>query len=290
MNETKSSKSTNKWLLGCGIGCGVVVFILVILGVGGYFFVKNIVQGFKDSEAIMDSLTAKYGKIKEYCPDPEGAIRPERLEAFLSVRRAFASVRQQVEKSFEILSKGKSANEIKIKSPQNVFSMVKLGFGVVPQIADFFKSRNQALMDAGMGMGEYYFIYVVAYYSWLKKTPEDGPDFELLGREEKKGYWDKDEVLEARKDRVLRRVQRMILPMLQNQFGKLTSGNIAGAQIKWREALAAEIKAMEADRFRLPWQDGLPEVIEASLKPFRERLEASYSRTTNALELALEQR
>lgn len=47
---------------------------------------------------------------------------------------------------------------------------------------------------------------------------------------------------------------------------------------------------MEADRYRLPWQDGLPEVLEISLSPFRERLEASYSKMTNALEVAFEQR
>ena len=52
----------------------------------------------------------------------------------------------------------------------------------------------------------------------------------------------------------------------------------------------AEVKALEADRYRLPWRDGVPAVIEASLKPYRERLEAGYSRMANLFEIAVDQR
>jgi hypothetical protein len=47
---------------------------------------------------------------------------------------------------------------------------------------------------------------------------------------------------------------------------------------------------METDRYRIPWQDGLPEIIDLSLRPFRDRLEAGYSRLANLFELAFEQR
>jgi len=289
-NEAKSSGSTKKWLTGCAIGCGAIILILILLGVSGFFFIKNIVQEFKDTEALMSTLTERYGRIKDYCPDPDGAIRSERIEAFLSARDAFAPARKKLETTLETLSEGKIEREIEVKTPKNVFKMIKLGFGVIPQISEYFKSRNQALLDAEMGMGEYYFIYVVAYYSWLKKPPEDGPDFQLVGQSEDYDYWDEEVELEARRDRLLKRVHRMTLPMLHNQFEKLTSGNITGVQNKWRRILASEIKAMESDRFRLPWQDGLPAILEASLRSFREQLEASYSTMTNPLEVALEQR
>lgn len=289
-NEAKSSGSTKKWLTGCAIGCGAIILILILLGVSGFFFIKNIVQEFKDTEALMSTLTERYGRIKDYCPDPDGAIRSERIEAFLSARDAFAPARKKLETTLETLSEGKIESEIEVKTPKNVFKMIKLGFGVIPQISEYFKSRNQALLDAEMGMGEYYFIYVVAYYSWLKKPPEDGPDFQLVGQSEDYDYWDEEVELEARRDRLLKRVHRMTLPMLHNQFEKLTSGNITGVQNKWRRILASEIKAMESDRFRLPWQDGLPAILEASLRSFREQLEASYSTMTNPLEVALEQR
>jgi hypothetical protein len=76
--------------------------------------------------------------------------------------------------------------------------------------------------------------------------------------------------------------------MLQNQFARLTGIDVSPIRDPWRETLAAEIEAMEADRIRLPWQDGLPDVLEASLKPFRGRIETSYSKVLNALEMVLE--
>lgn len=287
--EAKSSTSTKKWLLGCGIGCGVVIVILVALGVGGFFFVKNIVEGFKDTEAIMSTLTEKYGRIKDYCPDPEGAIRAGRMEAFLEARDIVAPIREEIGGSLSILSEARRGEEIEVKTPKNVFKMLKLGFGIIPQIADFFKIRNLALLDIGMGMGEYYYIYIISYYSWLGNPVEDGPDFQLIYQEEE-DYLDEEEMLEARSDRMLRRLHRMILPMLHNQYNKLIEGGSVRILDKWQEALATEIEEMDSDQYRLPWQDGLPDVIKASLQPFKERLEASYSSMTNPLEVALEQR
>ena len=270
--------------------------ILIILGIGGFFFVKNIVHEFQDMETLEDALMKQHGKMKEFCPEPDGSIPPERMETFLSVRSAFAPIREEIESSFTKLSERQGTREIDLTrpkpGPRNVLRMIRLGVGIIPEIAGFFKSRNQALLNNGMGLGEYYYIYVVAYYSWLGKSPEDGPPFELVDRDERDDFWDEgeEELLEMRRDRILRRMNRLILPMLHNQLEKLSAGNMTQASDKWKERLEAEIKAMETDRYRLPWQDGLPQVLEISLNPFRKRLEASYSKMTNALEVAFEQR
>jgi len=168
--------------------------------------------------------------------------------------------------------------------------MIKTGVGLIPQIGEFMKSRNQALLDAGMGMGEYYYIYVISFYSWFGYKPEDGPDFEIVGPDNEQRSWDQEEVLEERRDTTLRRLHRMLLPMLHNQLEKLSASDSPDISDEWREDLEAEIEAMEADRYRLPWQDGLPDVIESSLQPFRSQLEQSYNKMTNPLELTFEQR
>jgi hypothetical protein len=295
-HETKSRSSTQKWLIGCGIGCGVIVVILIALGIGGFLFVKNIVHEFQDMETLQDTLIKQHGEMKEFCPEPDGSIPAERMETFLSVRSAFAPFREELESSFTKLSERQGTREIDLTRPKpgpgNVLRMIRLGVGLIPEIAGFFKSRNRALLDNDMGLGEYYYIYVVAYYSWLGKSPEDGPPFKLAGRDEEDDFWDEDEeeLLEMRRDRIRRRMHRLILPMLHNQLERLNAGNMTQVSDKWQETLEAEIKAMDADRYRLPWQDSLPEVLEISLSPFRERLEASYGKMTNALEVAFEQR
>lgn len=289
---SQRSSTASKWLIGCGIGCGVVILLLAFAGVGGYFFVKNIVEGFEETEAIADALTERYGGIKDFCPDPGGAIGPERVEAFLSVRNSMEPAKEKLESSIIILSDEERESQFKEEPSPGILTKIKTGFGIIPLIAEFYTRRNQALLDADMGLGEYYFIYVVSYYSWLDKSPGDGLEYNLVGEdEEKRGvYWRRrrNENLEDRQDDVLKQLHRQILPMLKNQLAKLTRIDVSPIRDPWRETLAAEIEAMEADRFRLIWQEGLPDVLEASLKPFRGRLEVSYSKVLNALEMALE--
>ena len=288
---SKRSSTASKWLIGCGIGCGVVILLLAFAGVGGYFFVKNRVSGFEETEAIVDALTERYGEIKDFCPDPGGAIGSERVEAFLSVRNSIEPVKEKLENSIIILSDEKRASQFKEEPSPGVLTKIKTGFGIIPLIAEFYTRRNQALLDAEMGLGEYYFIYVVSYYSWLGKSPGDGLEYSLVDRdEEKRGvYWRRrrSENLDDRQNDVLKQLHRQILPMLKNQLAKLTRNDVSPIRDSWLEMLVAEIEAMEADRFRLLWQDGLPDVLEASLKPFRGRLEVSYSKVLNALETAL---
>jgi hypothetical protein len=290
MNEQKTSDTTKKWLIGCGIGCGVIILILIALGITGYMFFKNIADEFKDYDVLMTTLTERYGSIKDFTPNPDGTINPERVEAFLAVRKAFGPVREKLETSFKTLQDRVGQSGIEVKKPKNIFQMIKTGVGLIPQVAEFMKSRNQALLDAGMGMGEYYYIYSISYYSWLGYLPEDGPDFEIVGPDDERSSWDQEEVLEERRDTSLRRLHRMLLPMLYNQLEKLSTSDSLDIPDEWAESLKAEIEAMEADRFRLPWQDGLPSVIESSLNPFRYQLEQSYNKMTNPLELTFEQR
>jgi hypothetical protein len=270
----------------------VVILLLVFAGMGGYFFVKNIVKGFEETEATADVLMERYGGIKDFCPDPGGAIGQERVETFLSVRNSMETVKEKLESSINILSDEERASQFKKELSPGVLTKIKTGFGIIPLIAEFYTRRNQALLDAEMGLGEYYFIYVVSYYSWLGKSPGDGLEYNLVDEdEEKRGvYWKigHSENLEDRQDDMLKQLHRQILPMLKNQLAKLTGIDVSPIRDPWREMLAAEIEAMEADRFRLLWQDGLPDVLEASLTPFRGRLEVSYSKVLNALEMALE--
>ena len=285
------SSSKKKWLIGCGIGCGVVIILAALTGVGGYFFIRNIVDGFRDSEAIMSTLTERFGRIKDYSPEPDGTIKPERIGAFLEARETMKPDQEKLEESLKILSNPKKESEIESKPSGNVFTKIKIGLGLIPQIANFFKSRNQALLDAGMGMGEYYYIYSITYFSWLNHADVDGPPIQLTGDDDEFtfGDWDGEESLEVRRDMILRRLNRMILPMLRNQQKILLENKITGIPEDWPKILSDEIATLESNRYRLMWQEGLPEIISSSLEPFRKRLQASYSPMMNALEIAIEQ-
>ena len=287
------NKSSNKWLVGLGIGCGVVVVIVIGLVVAGYFFIRSTTQGFRDSQGLMKTLEQRYGPPEAYVPSPDGVIGTDRLEVFLAVREASGEARKGLEASLETLAKDRESEEAGGRRSRGVFSSIRAGIGMIPQFSTFVRSRAQALLDRGMGLGEYYYIYVVAYYSWLKKSPEDGSGIQLRGGNFGSVNRNSEDAREMSRDMTLRRIHRAVLPMLEKQLAGLraAAGSRGGrGGEKWAAALETEIKPMETDPFRIPWPDGVPEVIGKSLGPYRDRLESTYSRSTNILEFVLEQR
>ena len=282
------SGNGSKWLMGCGIGCGAVVLLLVALGTFGYLFMKSRMHGFAEAESTSDELARKYGRIADYCPDPGGPAA-DRIRVFLDARERAAAARRNLEVSFTGLSDGiRQAREGQDSIPQ-IFDIIIRGVSIVPQLGEFHAARTQTLLDAGMGPGEYVYIYVLAYYSWLGKSPADGPGFRIQGdrgivREDSR---DGRDVREERRDELTRYVRRTFLAMLRNQRSKPDEGRAEAPPDAWRKALDAEISALEENPSRIPWQDGLPKAIEDTLRPFRQRLEDSYSPLVNPLELGL---
>lgn len=286
----ESSSSTKKWLIGCGIGCGVIIVITALLVTGGFLYVRNLVKGFEDSEVMLKSLTERHGRVSEFCPAPDGTIEPERLEIFLQIREATLAIREKIEDSINTLSEGKLKGEEVTESRGGALNKVRLAFGLIPQLADFYRVRTQALLDEDMGLGEYYYIYSVAYLSWLKKSISEGFNFQFRdGQEFRLDDWDDETAQQLREDVLRRYLNRMLLSMLRNQQQKLADTETAGGSV-WEEQLAAEIAALESDSHRFAWEDGIPDNIASSLEPFRLRLESSYSAFLTTIELSLEQR
>ena len=98
------SSSSSKWASGCGIGCGVVIFLLAVIILGGYFLVKNTVKDFRSTGDSIDALVEKYGESNTYCPHPSGIIAAERIEAFISVRDSIASLGETIGESLQSIS------------------------------------------------------------------------------------------------------------------------------------------------------------------------------------------
>jgi len=257
-----------------------LIALLVIVVGGGAYFLRGGIQEFEIADATMETVAERFGPSEEYRPNPDGAVEAERIEAFLAARAAFAPVRDETERSLSVLS-GEGSG----------FGKLMAGLGLLGQLAGFVQQRGDAFLEAGIGPGEYTYIYTVAYLSWLAKSPADGPSFKLVN---KHGYildtvmiLPEDVVREYRTDVTRRSLNGLLLPVLRNQLADLEATGDAGA---WGEEIAAEIAALKADPLRLPWDDGLPATIESSLAPYRDRLEESYRPMCNALELGLARR
>ncbi len=137
---------------------------------------------------------------------------------------------------------------------------------------------NTAMLEARMGMGEYSYVYVLAYNVWLGHPMAEGPGSGLSRRAGE----DSPRVIMGTEDQTISRIRGNILDMLRHQRESLSPESPEA----WRVALGAEIAALEEDDSRVPWQDGVPEATAGSLEPYRDRFEGTYSPMTNAFELA----
>jgi len=270
-------KSTKKWFVGCGIGCGALVIILLVLLAVGFFFVKDMVYKFEETGELTNSLIDLYGETEDFTPPIDGRITYERMEAFLYVRESLTDVRDKLDHDLALLESMRNRE----KSEETRRSA---------GIGDFYTRRSQSLLEVEMGLGEYMYIYILSYYSMFEKSPGDGPGFQLIqsGKEWNFNKWDRDPSYEERNREMIEKTNQLILFMLRNLLPQLDSPSSGPEEDEWRGAFLAEIQALESDSRRIPWKDSLPFVIEISFRPFLTRLENTYSPLTNILELAQE--
>jgi hypothetical protein len=241
-------------------------------------WIGRVMKGMEASTQASGALDERFGKPTAFTPSGDGAVPSARMEAFLAVREATAPARVSIAGFFDSLPTREEA-EAMDKAPFTEklvkgFGFARTGMGIPTALADFFKIRDESLLAQEMGMGEYTYIYVLAYQSWLGHPPGDGPL-----RDDSPGA-------APVPPRVLVRIQSDLLTILENQAAALP---VDTPQAR-RDQLAAEIAAMKEDSGRIPWKDGVPDAVAVSFEPYRDRLEASYARATNVFELARNRR
>jgi hypothetical protein len=226
------AKTKRGWLMGCGIGCGAFILIVVGLMIASSLFFRNAIQEFEQADQSMETVAERFGSISDFRPDVDGMIRPERIEAFLAARETVAAERQEMDRSLNALSADRAAADSEQgragrlpRLPTGVIGKTRAGVWLMHQLADFLRQRNEALMESEIGLGEYYYIYTLAYYGWLEKSPVDGPSFKLVGE---RGYVFEEienlpeaAVREYRNEVTRGSLNRLFLPVLRNQLNDL---------------------------------------------------------------------
>jgi hypothetical protein len=251
----------------CGTGCKIVILaildVVIVAATLAYMPIWEI-------KRIEQTLNDRYGEAVAFTPAPDGSVPPERVEAFLRVRKDVFVLCQEFQ--------GKISEIIQLESLEQDESVPKaiaawngisgfkklLGFG--PLFLNFMDTRNRALLKEQMGLGEYLYIYVLAYNEQLRHTKDTIPaDFE----EAHVG-------LRARKE---------LIQILENQLESITSGADGPADEELAASLRDQIASLRDGRQSLPWEDGLPPAIAASLEPHSEPLSQLYCEGIAKVEL-----
>jgi len=256
-------KKKSKWLMGCGIGCGAIIVILIIAGIVGYNFFKSKFGVYQELEVIEDKLVEQYGALDEYCPPPDGVIPVYRIERFVRIRqsmqeaaRRFSTQIQNLE-SLDSLDTGEEKPSLK-----TILRMVGGGFDFASEMGHYYKDLYNALLLNEMGLGEYLYLYALGYHSYLGSLPDTRSGEEAPVPDMMKG----EDFRELHQESLLR-MNRHLLKMVECQLNSIPE------ETEFKTALSEEVNKMKKNPVYLPWQDGLPARINEAFDPYRDSLQ-----------------
>jgi hypothetical protein len=256
--------SGKKWLVGCGVGCGAVMLLGILLTVGLSF---KMMQPFDKAIDAQNELETEFGPRESYIPPPQG-ITPDRLEKFIAVRRSLVPLCEEFREigdSFQAMedldkdgqepSKGEA-----FKAVGNVMGNV---FGLIGNLGRYTEQRNLALLEQEMSLGEYIWIYVLVYNSWLGQEPNQ--DFD---DREGRGYSSGE--------------RKLLRNLMLNHTEALVSAGMVDQAETWKD----EAGVMARAEYGVPFRDsGLPGSYVQQFLPYEEELEALFCDATSSFEL-----
>lgn len=267
---------------GCGTGCLSLIIIMVLFFAGSYFFIKDRLDSLNKIGESENNLEMIYGSIYEFTPGLDVNYNRDRIQKFLEVRSIISMEMNELDAALSEIQ-----NEIDdiIDDPSvwDIFTIIKSGFELIPEIVRYYLARNEALLKTQMGLGEYQYIYYNAYYVVLDKSPSEGPKFILEGEgnEEDDRYGEK--VFEKRLDRISRRVNRLAREHLTNLKVLLDRTDPANTKLP---VIEEEISRLFSNRNLIPWSENKPEFITAPFVDHLSELNDSYKLLINPLEIS----
>jgi hypothetical protein len=252
--DKNSAKKT--WRTGCAYVVGSLIFFA---GVTGFIALRPVREAKRGEQDLND----RFGEFSAFLPAPDGSVAPDRIEAFIAVRerlREPCEVFQRHQERMEELGRMEEEGEL---SSGDILDGFKAAIGFGPGFLGLMRTRNSALSEVGMGLGEYSYIYVLAYGNQLSS---------LLG--------------EMSRDRLIKpRTRRELAQILFNQLSSPAAQNEDQVNGNLRAAIQEEIVALDSGAHAFPWQDGSPPSVEASMAPFQDRLDELFCEAAVRFEL-----
>jgi hypothetical protein len=222
---------------------------------------------FDDAQEDRRALAEQFGEDDAFVPAVDGSVAAPRVEAFLAVREALAGVHAEIEavdREMAELDEIEEGEQPPLRETlPMVFRLTRSMMGLPWIFGEIERTRNRALVENGMGLGEYSYIFVLAYHDQIVDPTEEA----ILFNSSAAGA----------------RVRASLRGMVERQLLVAESEDLPDEDLV--AALAAELEALDADESRILWQDGLPESIATSFAGFRDRLDATYSTAAAEFEL-----
>lgn len=261
MSKTLSTKKRKR------PGCLLIVVALVFITASGVYFST---AGIRDAKRLEQTLIDRYDWANNYTPSIDGAIPPQRVEKFIRVRQAVQTQcrdYQAVLTSIAKLDKIDSNEDTTASEAASTgMESFKSAFSAGPKMVEFSNTRNQALVDQEMGIGEYIYIYLTTYG-------------QLLASESASPYSGMEEAY------LSPRARNEFIQMLKNQLAALDSSGRKASYTELADRLRQEIESLESGTQTSPWPSGPFGPAHESLAPYQQELNELYCSGVVKIEL-----
>lgn len=147
-----------------GWGCGVLVLGAVLVAGTLTWYSARLTGAFKTVKQSEKELVAATQEPAAWVPPAGGVPEARRVELFCAVRDSLAEWR------------GRLATEEQrhAREDRGWWSRAGGASDLAQTMAEYWVARNKALGRAGLGPGEYAWLYGLAYYGWLGHDPAAG--------------------------------------------------------------------------------------------------------------------
>ncbi|MFA8344421.1 MAG: hypothetical protein ACEPO8_15710 [Rhodothermaceae bacterium] len=283
-------EKNSKILTGCGIGCGAVVIILIIIGIIGYNFVSDKVEKIEEFETVINDLEDQYENYDQYSPE-ENLLSEERFAIFMEIRDSIKIMSPDFTYALSTISikmEDADENEDKDNSFSEVLTMVNTGFSAIPEILEYFNYRHKMLEKYNMSVGEYYYYFTMTYYVSLGVDLGDGPNFPVPGNTDGSHHHFGNEssnstedfindLRESRSDKISNKINHFMLKVFDNY--------LQNENQKYKKLIEEEIELMKEDKYKLPFAEAKPDFIKKFFEPYSGKIKTTYVEMLNPLEL-----
>jgi hypothetical protein len=162
------AEKSKGWLKGCAVGCGVLVLIpvLIVLVVG-----VRTCAPLRSANRDLARLEERFGPPDAYTPTADGAIPADRVQVFLEMRESMRGLCERMQGTWEQMRRVEQLDESETVTGREVAETTKGLAGasaeIAPFVGEFFEQRNRSLLEVQMGLGEYSYIFMMAYRDQL---------------------------------------------------------------------------------------------------------------------------
>ena len=258
-----------KFLIGCAIVAGSFVLLGISSSLGIFYWFKSQMPDMKQVEDTRKELIERYGRREDFVP--EVSLRPERIELFLAVRESLLTQRAEIGRRAQIFVEQTKEHEAEAEGDGVVSKIVhgvRTGRGLFQLFregAGYVGLRAEKLKAAGMGEGEYSWLYSLMSFAWLHWDPRTafGDD------------WFENRDIDELPDNLMVEYRRLFMRQLRNQRRELEA---KAERSPAEERMLDRVKQAAASS-DFPFQEDMPAEWAKVLEPYRARFTATLPKT-----------